>query len=186
MTGQNVGYLRVSTLDQNSDRQLVGIDLDTVFEDKASGKDRHREALVRCLDHLRVGDTLHVHSIDRLARNMEDLLNLVREITMKGVSLRFLKEGLTFSGQEDPMQNLMLHMLGAFSEFERAMIKERQREGIQAAKKRGVQIGAKKKLTTAQVADIVERVSNGEQKKALAEEYCVSRQTLYSAIQLIL
>ena len=93
---QNIGYIRVSTLDQNTERQLADVKLHKIFEDKASGKDTKRPALAECLRYLRQGDTLLVHSIDRLARNLEDLQKIVRELTDKGVSVRFVKENLIF------------------------------------------------------------------------------------------
>ena len=182
MTGQNVGYIRVSSVDQNPARQLDGIHLDTTFEDHCSGKDTKRPQLQDCLRHLRKGDRLHVHSIDRLARSLKDLQTLVEELTDQGISIQFHKENLTFTGNSNPMHKLMFQMMGAFAEFERSMIRERQREGIAAARKKGRQIGAKPKLTEEQVTEIMERLSSGEQKKALAKEYGVSRQTLYNVI----
>ena len=183
MAGHNVAYIRVSSVDQNTDRQLHGLTFDETFTDKASGKDRDRPALTECLRHLRKGDTLHVHSIDRLARNMSDLMQLVTELTGRGVTVRFHKESLTFNGTDDPFQTLQLQMMGAFAQFERALIKERQREGIAAAKAKGKQIGAKKKLSDEQVAEIRSKAASGATKKALAEEYGISRQTLYTALK---
>ena len=182
MKGQNVGCIRVSSVDQNTARQLEGIDLDTTFEDHCSGKDTNRPQLKACLRHLRQGDHLHVHSIDRLARSLKDLQTLVEELTKQGISVHFHKENLIFSGDSNPMHKLMFQMMGAFAEFERSMIRERQREGIAAARKQGKQIGAKPKLTEEQLAEIRERLDSGEQKKALALEYEVSRQTLYNAL----
>jgi DNA invertase Pin-like site-specific DNA recombinase len=131
---KQIGYVRVSTADQNTERQLEGLKLDKVFTDKASGKDANRPALVEAIDYLRDGDTLTVHSMDRLARNTEDLLRLVREVTAKGATVEFLKEKLTFNGHaDDAMSNLMLGMLASFAQFERALIRERQREGIAIA-----------------------------------------------------
>jgi len=121
-----------------------------------------------------------VHSIDRLARNLADLQGLVESITSKGVSLIFHKENLTFTGDDSPLQKLMLQMMGAFAEFERSLIKERQREGIRAAKIAGKQIGAKPKLSKSEVRQIKGRIKNGEGKTALAREYGISRQTLYN------
>lgn len=183
MAGQNVAYLRVSSVDQKTDRQLDGMNFDETFTDKASGKDRNRPGLTECLRHLRKGDTLHVHSIDRLARNMGDLLGMVKELTGRGVGIRFHKEKLAFTGEDNPMQTLQLQMMGAFAEFERAMIAERQREGIAAARAKGKQLGAKPKLSGEQVAEIAYKVSQGAQKKELAREYGVSRQTIYNALQ---
>lgn len=185
MKGQQVAYIRVSTVDQNTDRQLEGITFDESFTDKVSGKDTNRPALQDCLRHLRKGDTLHVHSIDRLARNMADLLDLVKQLTARSVTVKFHKEMLTFTGEDNPLQTLQLQMMGAFAEFERAMIKERQKEGIAAAKKKGKQIGAKRKLSPEQVAEIRVRLISGETKKAIAQEYGISRQTLYTALDSI-
>ena len=178
----NVAYIRVSSVDQNTDRQLNGLEFDRMFEETASAKDTKRPQLQACMDHLRVGDMLHVHSIDRLARNLFDLQCIVETLTEKGVSIRFHKENLTFTGEDNSIQRLMLQMMGAIAEFERALIKERQKEGIQAAKKAGKQIGAKKKLTPEQVDIIRRRVQAGETKKGIAEDLGISRQTLYSAL----
>ncbi|MCC8193317.1 MAG: recombinase family protein [Deltaproteobacteria bacterium] len=175
-----IGYIRVSSLDQNTERQLCGITLDRVFEDKASAKDTKRPQLQACLEYLREGDTLTVHSIDRLARNLEDLQRLVRELTGRGVSVRFLKENLTFqAGENNPMQTLMFQMLGAFAQFERSLIRERQREGIALAKKEGRRLGRSKVLTPEQEEAIKQRAANHENKQALAKEYGISRQTIY-------
>ncbi|MBL4574065.1 MAG: recombinase family protein [Gammaproteobacteria bacterium] len=178
----NIGYIRVSSVDQNTDRQLCDIKLKKVFTDKRSGKDTDRPALTDLLEWIRKGGTLHVHSIDRLARNLKDLQVLVETITGKGVSLIFHKESLTFTGDDSPLQKLMLQMMGAFAEFERSLIKERQREGIRAAKIAGKQIGAKPKLTKSQVREIKSRIKKGEGKTSLALEYGISRQTLYNHV----
>jgi len=182
MNGQHIGYKRVSSIEQSTDRQLVGVKLDRVFEDKLSGTTTKRPQLKACLAHLRQGDALHVHSIDRLARNMVDLLQIVNDLTSEGVTVHFHKEALTFSGGDSPIDRLMLQMLASFSEFEVSMIKSRQREGIAAAKGRGVRFGAKPKLTSEQVLDIRARAAQGEPKAALASEYGVSRQTVYTAL----
>lgn len=114
MSGQKVGYVRVSTLDQKTDRQLVDENLDRVFEDKVSGKDIHRPQLIELLEYVRTGDTVVVHSMNRLARNLDDLRSLVRQITGKGACLRFVKENLTFTKDESPMSTLLLSVMGAF------------------------------------------------------------------------
>jgi len=178
----DIGYIRVSSVDQNTDRQLCDIKLKKVFTDKCSGKDTDRPALTDLLEWVRKGDTLHVHSIDRLARNLKDLQVLVESITRKGVSLIFHKESLTFTGDDSPLQKLMLQMMGAFAEFERSLIRERQREGIRAAKIAGKQIGAKPKLSKSQVREIKSRIKKGERKTSLAQEYGISRQTLYNHV----
>jgi len=180
--GHNIGYVRVSSVGQNLDRQLDGIELDKIFTEKASAKDIKRPQLKECLDYLRDGDTLHCHSIDRLARNLIDLQMITHDLNTKGVSVNFHKENLVFTGDDNPMSKLMLQMMGAFAEFERNLIKERQAEGIAAAQKKGVRFGRRKVLDDGKITEIKARISKGEQKKALAEEYGISRQTLYSAI----
>ncbi|WP_027190862.1 recombinase family protein [Fundidesulfovibrio putealis] len=180
MSGQQVGYVRVSSVDQNLARQLDGVRLDERFEDKASGKDTNRPGLESCLKHLRKGDTLHVHSMDRLARSLADLLRLVKELTERGVAVKFHKEALTFTGEPNPMQDLQLAVMGAVAEFERSMIKERQREGIAAAKAAGKQLGRSKMLTPEQVEEIKARIAAGETVKSLAQKYGISRQSLYA------
>ncbi|BCS87125.1 recombinase family protein [Pseudodesulfovibrio sediminis] len=179
----NIGYIRVSTVDQNTDRQLDGVDLDEVFEEKVSAATTKRPKLKECLRYVRKGDTLHVHSIDRLARNLADLLSLLNELTGKGVAVKFHKENLTFTGEENnPFQTLQLQIIGAVAQFEREIIKERQREGIAKAQAKGKHCGRKAKLTPEQVVEIKGRIEDGEEKKALAIEYGVSRQTLYRVI----
>nr|WP_019868591.1 recombinase family protein [Methylovulum miyakonense] len=183
MKGQNIGYVRVSSTSQNTERQLVGIDLDRTFTDKASGKNTDRPELTRCLSHLREADTLHVHSIDRLARNLKDLQETVEALNKKGVTVKFHKECLTFEGSNDsPMQTLMLQMLGAFAQFERTLIKERQREGIDAARAKGKKLGAPSKLTPETTAQIRDKVASGGDKSAIAKEFGISRPTLYKII----
>jgi DNA invertase Pin-like site-specific DNA recombinase len=179
--GQRIGYQRVSTVDQNTDRQLDGVELDKVFMDKASGKDTNRPELVRAIDYAREGDTLVVHSMDRLARNLEDLRRIVRELTGQGIKVEFVKENLTFTGDADSAMNtLLLSMLGAVAEFERSMILERQREGIALAKAAGRYKGRKAALTDQQADELRARLAGGESVTALAKEYGISRQTVYN------
>lgn len=180
--GHNVGYVRVSSVGQNLDRQLDGIVLDKIYTEKASAKDAKRPVLQECIEYLREGDTLHVHSIDRLARNLIDLQTIVKQLNAKGVAVHFHKENLIFTGDDQPMSKLLLGIMGSLAEFERAIIKERQAEGIKIAQKKGVRFGRNKSLSHKQVEEIKTRVASGESKKALAQEYGVSRQTLYSAI----
>ncbi len=136
-----VGYIRVGTVDQNTVRQLDEIEVERVFTDKASGKDTARPQLDELIAFVRAGDTVLVHSMDRLARNLDDLRRLVRTLTGKGVRVEFVKESLVFTDEDSPMATLLLSVMGAFAEFERALILERQREGITAAKHRGVYTG---------------------------------------------
>jgi DNA invertase Pin-like site-specific DNA recombinase len=182
MKGQNIGYIRVSSISQNTERQLADIQLDAIFTDKTSGKSIDRPELARCISHMRAGDTLHVHSIDRLARNLKDLQVIVETLTKKGVTVNFHKENLIFELNTSPMHTLMFQMLGAFAQFERTLIRERQREGIEMARARGQKLGAPSKLTTEQAAEIKERVSFGEDKSKVAKEFGISRPTLYKII----
>lgn len=183
MPGQRIGYVRVSSFDQNPERQLENISLNKVFTDKASGKDTKRPELEALLFFAREGDTVVVHSMDRLARNLDDLRRLVQMLTKRGIRIEFVKEGLHFTGEDSPMANLLLSVMGAFAEFERALIRERQREGIALAKKRGAYRGRKKALTPEQVADLCQRATAGEQKAALAREFGISRETLYQYLR---
>jgi DNA invertase Pin-like site-specific DNA recombinase len=175
-----VGYQRVSTVDQNTERQLDGVDVDKMFTDHASGKSTERPQLVEVLGYVRDGDTLVVHSMDRLARNLDDLRALVRTLTGKGVRVEFVKESLTFTGDDSPMNTLLLSMLGAVAEFERAMILERQREGIAIAKAAGKYKGRKSKLPDDRAAELRVRLAAGESATKLATEFGVSRQTVYN------
>lgn len=178
--GKRVGYIRVSSVDQNTERQLDGIKLDRVFTDKASGKDANRPQLKAALEFVRDGDVLVVHSMDRLARNLMDLRRIVEELTAKGIAVRFEKENLTFTSEHNAMSDLLLNVMGSFAEFERSLIRERQREGIALAKKAGRYKGRKRALTPERVAQLRKRVKAGEKTKAaIAREFGISRETLY-------
>ena len=183
MAGQRIGYIRVSTLDQQTERQLDGIALDQTFTDKASGKDTKRPQLELMLRFARRGDTVVVHSMDRLARNLDDLRRIVHTLTGKGVRIAFVKEQLTFTGEDSPMASLLLSVMGAFAEFERALIHERQREGIALAKQRGAYKGRKKALSAAAVLQLRARITAGISKAKVAREFGISRQTLYQYLQ---
>ena len=179
-TGQLVGYLRVSSLDQKELRQLDGLTLDKRFVDKASGKDIHRPQLEQLTGYVRDGDTVICHSMDRLARNLDDLRKIVLGFNERGVHVRFEKENLTFTGQDSPMSHLLLSVMGAFAQFERDLIRERQREGIVLAKLReGAYTGRKHSLTPLQAQELRRRFATGESKTALAGELGISRQTLF-------
>lgn len=184
MNGAKIGYVRVSTNDQNTARQLDSEKLDRMFIDKASGKNSDRPQLQELLLYVRDQDEVIVHSMDRLARNLDDLRRLVSEFNAKGVKVRFVKEGLTFSGDDSAMSKLILSVMGAFAEFERSLILERQREGIDKAQKLGVYKGRKRALDKEQVKEIMERVNiRRENISALAREYKVSRQTIYTVLK---
>ncbi|WP_169979774.1 recombinase family protein [Tautonia rosea] len=182
-SGQQVGYIRVSSLTQSTERQLEGVTVDRVFTDKASGKDAKRPELEALLAYVREGDTIVVHSMDRLARNVDDLRRIVQEQTRRGVRVRFIKENLSFTGEASPMNDLMLSVLGAVAQFERDLIRERQREGIAIARQKGVYRGRGKALTEEKVAELRRRAAGDEKKTALAREYGISRETLYQYLR---
>src|SRR5688500_7707228 len=183
MVGQRIGYIRVSTLDQHTERQLDGIEVDKTFTDKASGKDTKRPQLELLMSFARSGDTVIVHSMDRLARNLDDLRRIVQTLTSRDVRIEFVKEHLSFTGEDSPMANLMLSVMGAFAEFERALIKERQREGIAMAKQRGAFKGRKKSLSQTEVAEIRRQIEAGTSKSQIAREFDISRETLYKYLR---
>ncbi|SRR6266487_27723 len=184
-TGQRIGYIRVSSYDQNDDRQheLIG-EADRIFTDRASGKDTDRPQLQAMLAYAREGDTIVVHSMDRLARNLDDLRQMVNSQTKRGIRVQFIKEGLVFTGNDNPMDNLMLSVLGAVAQFERDKIKERQMEGIVLARKRGVYKGRRKSLSPDTIEEVRWRAGTGEKKQHLAREYRISRETLYQYLRL--
>jgi len=179
MIGQQVGYIRVSTITQNTIRQLDGIQLDRTFIDKASGKDIKRPELDACLRHLRDGDILHVHSMDRLARNLDDLRRIVKDLTSRGVVVQFHKEGLRFTGDDSPMSQLLLSIMGAVADFERSLILERQREGIVIAKAKGIYKGRKLTLSQEQISELFSKLRSGEKVTSIAKQFCISRETVY-------
>jgi DNA invertase Pin-like site-specific DNA recombinase len=176
--GQRIGYIRISSASQSLDRQLEGIPLDRIFRDTASAKDTNRPGLQSLLAFVREGDIVVVHSLDRFARDLGDLRKLVADLTKRGIRIEFIKEGLVFSGEDTPLSKLMLGIMGSFAEFERALIRERQREGIALAKKKAVYKGRKKTLNAQQVAALQERIRSGEKKARLAAEFGISWQTL--------
>lgn len=185
LKGQNVGYIRVSSIDQCEDRQLDSIrsTLDKIFTDKASGKDTHRPALQACFNHLREGDVLHVHSIDRLARNLQDLLQIVQKLISTGVTVKFMKENMEFtSDTTNPFQKLQLQLIGACSEFEREMIRERQKEGIAIARKNGKKFGRKAVVTDELKLKINAALASGDTKAMIAKKLGIGRATLYRAL----
>ena len=172
-----IGYTRVSTLDQSTDRQELG-DI-RIFEDKASGKSTDRPALKEMLAYIREGDEVVVYSIDRLARNLRDLEDIIKEVNSKGASVTFMTERLTFSGSDDAMSTLMLQMMGAFSQFERSMIRKRQAEGIAAAKAKGKDSPYKGRKQSIDRKVVLKMLDAGEGMTAVAKALGVSRQSIY-------
>ena len=174
-----VAYRRVSTIDQKTDRQLPDETFDKEFEDKASARNTKRPALAAMLQYVREGDTVVVHSIDMLARNLVDLEGLIQQMTSKGVKVEFRKEGLKFSGGDDPMHTLMLHIMGAFAQFERSMIRERQKEGAQAAKAAGKHMGRPCGLSDIQLKSLRAKRKAGVPVKTLEADFNLSRASVY-------
>lgn len=179
----HIGYVRVSTTDQNTERQLDGVSLDKTFTDKASGKDTNRPALQECLEYLRAGDVLHIHSMDRLARNLMDLQRMVECLTERGVVVEFHKEHLTFTNDTSPMSRLMLQIMGAVAEFERSLIRERQREGIDKAKQEGRHLGRRWAMSLEDVREARSMIEGGTPKAQVAAHFGVSRQSLYRNLE---
>ena len=188
--GQKIGYVRVSSLDQNDARQLDGLTLDKIFTDKASGKDVHRPQLQAMLSHVREGDHVYVHSMDRLSRSLKDLQEVVELLTARGVAVEFCKENLKFErpgnnsgGHTAAYSKLLLQMLGAVGEFERALIRERQREGIAIAKTKGVYKGRKSGLNAEMKLKLREMIASGISKTEIAKNLAISRASVYQYIK---
>lgn len=179
--GQQLGYIRVSSALQNTDRQLDGVTLDRTFTDKLSGKDTNRPQLQELLAYCRQGDTVHVHSLDRLGRNLDDLRQLVQQFKAKGVTVIFHKENLTFSvdTESNPISELLFNVMASFAQFERSLIRERQAEGVQIAKSKGLYKGRKQEMTPDRIAEIKQRIDAGESKASIAKALGISRDTLY-------
>ena len=181
--GQIVGYVRVSSIDQNLARQLEQLkheNVDKVFEDKASGATTKRPAFQQMLDYVREGDTIVVCSMDRLERNLSDLLSITTELHAKGINIKFLKENILLdaSGTEHAMTRLLMSMLGAVAEFERSLIRERQREGIELAKKRGAYKG-RKPTDPSIIEKARSKIQQGIPLSKVAREFEISHSTLY-------
>ena len=174
-----INYIRVSSITQNTDRQLVGVNCDKEFADKCSGKDTNRPEFQAMIEYVREGDTINIHELSRLARNTQDLLNIVQSMNDKGVTIKFIKENLTFTGDSTPLQSLMLTMLGAISTFERDLILERQREGIAIAKAKGKYKGRPSSFTSEQLTEIKEGFACVKNKTELARKFGISRSYLY-------
>ncbi|MCS3430583.1 recombinase family protein [Klebsiella sp. BIGb0407] len=184
---ENIGYIRVSTTQQNSDRQLAEVTLNKIFEDQASGKNTDRPAFKDMMSYVRDGDVLHIHSIDRLCRNTADLLNTVNELSNKLVAVKFHKEGF-ITGEvvekdgkrefvKNKFGNLMLSIIGAVSQMERETMLERQAEGYQAAKAAGRITGRGKGKSIDRQA-VRKSLNDGLTIRAVAELYKISTRTV--------
>lgn len=185
-----VGYIRVSSLDQNPDRQIEDLKsrgIEKLFIDQVSGKNVDRPELQKMLAFVREGDSLYVHSLDRLARNLADLLNLVQDLTGRGVSVHFIGEKLDFDAGKDasPTSKLMLSMIGAFAEFERSMIRRRQSEGIALAKERGVYRGRQRSVTDEQIEMVRAQIAQGVPLSVAVRKVGISRATAYKYLKML-
>jgi DNA invertase Pin-like site-specific DNA recombinase len=178
MTGQRIGCVRVSTVEQNADRPLDAVAVDRSFTERASGRDTNRPELQALLKFARDGDTVLVHSMDRLARNLDDLRAIVQDLNSREVRIEFVKEQLTFSGEDSPMATLLLSVMGALAGFERELIRERQREGVALAKERGSYNGRGRSLTEEQRAELRRRADSGGSRMHFGMEYGISRETV--------
>lgn len=183
--GQRIGYARVSSTDQNLARQLAALgEVNRLFEEKQSGAQRTgRTALADLIGYARDGDTIVISSMDRLARSVVDLNQIVEELIAKGVAVEFISERVTFRpGSADPFAEFQLNIMASFAQLERAITKERQAEGIRAAKARGVYQGRVRKLTAEQLAQARELIATGVPKAQVARRLSIDRSTLYRSL----
>lgn len=182
--GQKVGYIRVSTIEQNTKSQkavLENLGMDKVFEEKLSGKNTDRPQLQAMLDYVREGDTVYVKDLSRLARNTKDLLDIVEYLDKKGVGLFSIKENIDTSTN---FGKLMITFLGAIYEFERANLLERQRDGIAVAKKLGKYKGRKKVPKPDNFKEVYKKWLNREIKSnAAIRELNISEYAFYKFVR---
>jgi DNA invertase Pin-like site-specific DNA recombinase len=177
-------YIRVSTILQNTERQLPSVECDRVYLDKLSGKDTHRPQYQLMMSNLRSGDVVNVHSLDRVGRNTKDILNLVEQVKEIGATIKFHKENLTFDGTSSNLySDLMLTILSGFATYERNIILERQREGIAIAKAKGRYKGAKRKLTDEQLNELKIDFNAGIPKTEIAKKYGITRSYVYQLVR---
>lgn len=177
-----VGYIRVSTLEQNLDRQLADVEVDKLFEDKISGKIKERPGLDALLEYIREGDELYVHSMDRLSRSLKDLLSLIERFVANDIKIHFMKENLTIADKANAFTMMQIQIMGAFAQWEHAIRAERQAEGIAIAKSKGVYKRQKINLNDDQMRSIMSDLERGVTKTAITEIYGMSRTTLRKRI----
>lgn len=178
-----IGYARVSTEDQNLDLQrqaLTAAGCEHIFEDQVSGAVAERPGLSQALKTVGAGDVLVVWKLDRLGRSLSHLIAVIQDLGDRGAGFRSLSENIdtTTAGGR-----LVFHMMGALAEFERALIGERTRAGIAAAKTRGVHVGRRKALTPAQISHARMLIERGESPSVVARTLNVGRSTLYRALE---
>ncbi|EKH9202479.1 recombinase family protein [Vibrio parahaemolyticus] len=182
MSGQQIGYKRVSSFEQITDRQLADVELDKIFEEKCSASTIQRDIWQQCLNYVRSGDTLHIHSLDRVCRSgAGDAVSIVEQLIKKGVSVKFHKEGLEFYGQITAAQKGVLGILASVAQMERELIRERQAEGIAAAKEKGKKFGRPKTSVNAEQIDNLK--SQGISMTEIARQLGVGRATLYKVLK---
>jgi DNA invertase Pin-like site-specific DNA recombinase len=189
MVGKKIAYIRVSSEGQNTsrqDQQIEELHVDKVFTEKVSGKNiQDRPQFQMMLEYAREDDIIYCADLSRWGRSLIDIKTSITALTSKGVTVVFLKENLTFSGNDDPMSNLLLGILSSLAEWERAVIKSRQMEGVKIAQERGVykeRCGRKPKLSEEQIKEVKKRVADGEKRSDVAVAYGVSRQTVYNLV----
>lgn len=190
MSNQLIGYIRVSTREQSTGRQSTGMEhlqLDKVFTEKLSGKNKERPELLNCMAYARDGDTLYIYSIDRLARSLGDLESIIKELVDKGVTVHFIKESQVYSrDNSNPFNKVLLQVLGAFAEFERNIMLERQAEGIAHAKANGTKSGkpfGKQPLDMTRRTEAIELSKQGNNISQIAKAMGLSRASIYKLLQ---
>ncbi|HCS6366227.1 TPA: recombinase family protein [Escherichia coli] len=179
----NVAYIRVSTVQQNTERQyhaMKDIEIDTWFEDKKSGKNEDREQLKKMLEYVRTGDHVYVASLDRLGRNLIGILKMVEDLRKRGVVLHCLKEGYTLGAENNALQEAFFQIMGVMAQLERNIMLERQSEAYAAAKAAGKPIGrGKSKRRQESEEFVVEALKNGHQPAKIARAHKISRTSVY-------
>jgi DNA invertase Pin-like site-specific DNA recombinase len=178
---EHIGYIRVSSEGQNTDRQLADVKLDHIYIDKVSGATKDRPQLNACLSYIRKGDTLHVHSIDRLARSLRDLQEIVDSLVSRNITVQFHSEHLIFTSEENPVSTMMLQMLGMIAQFERTLTRKRQREGIDTAKAKGKHIG-RPKIDMNRRGEAIDLSKLGLSISAIARQMKLSRTAIYKLL----
>ena len=189
MAGKKIAYIRVSSEGQNTsrqDQQIEELCVDKVFTEKVSGKNiQDRPQFQLLLEYAREDDVIYCADLSRWGRSLIDIKTTITDLTKRGVTVTFLKENLTFSGNDDPMSNLLLGILSSLSEWERAVIKSRQMEGVKIAQEKGIykeRCGRKPKLSEEQMKEVRKRVESGEKRSDVALAFGVSRQTVYNLV----
>ena len=187
MAGQKLAYVRVSSDGQSTSRQdqvIAEKNVDKIFTEKVSGRNiSDRPQFQLMLEYARDQDIIYCADLSRWGRSMVDIRTTITYLTKKGVTIEFIKENLTFSNKNDDTSNLLLGILSSLSEWERAVIKSRQMEGVKIAQERGVykdRCGRKPKLSEEQIQEVIRRVNAGENRTSIAESMKVSRQTIYN------